>query len=151
MNTYGYRWRVIIILLSVLYPFFCIVNSGIRGSLSEYWITESQPIFIFANIITAYYFVQLDNWIKPGILLLFVTAFSVDVYPTAHNICAILFFLSVFISLINSKRFKYLPVIYFIGGILMIYNLLIGEVLSILVIGAHHLLTLHKFKSIQDR
>lgn len=154
MNTYGYRWRVIIILLSVLYPFFCMINSGIKPSLSEYWNTGAQPIFIFGNIITAHYFVQFPKWALSGVLLLVVTAISTQMYPNMHNITAIFFFTSAFIPLIKSKRFKFLIPIYLLGAFIMflknhyVHSLLIGEIICILTIGTHHLLLLQKLKSI---
>ena len=148
MKTYGYAWRMITLVSSMAYPFLCLLLVGYKKSISSYWGTDVEPIFILCNALTAYYFVQTKRWEIPGALLLLLTAFNIELFGQTHNIFATLFFLSSFIPLIKSKRYKWLLYIYIGGGVLMGISLLVGEIVCILVIGAYHMLILNKYKNL---
>ena len=66
MKSYGYAWRLLTILMASTYPYLCLLIHGYEPSLSSYWQTPLQPVFILANIATAYYFLQMKNWEIPG-------------------------------------------------------------------------------------
>ncbi len=149
MNSYGYVWRILTIILAITYPFFCVLIAGYKPSLSQYWNTTLQPIFILSNILTVYYFIQIKNWRIPAIFLFLLTIFSISFYGNLHNIFAICFFISAFIPLCKTKRFTYTFYIYLLGGCLIPFNLLVGEIIIISTIGLYHFLLLTKLKKIK--
>ena len=81
-----YVIRMAVILSALLAPYFCIFFAGFQQSLSAYWNTDMQPVFIFANAATSYYLFSIPNWRTSALCLLLVTAFSVDAYELTHNI-----------------------------------------------------------------
>jgi hypothetical protein len=135
----GFLTRLFAIVLSVLHPIILISTQGILGSLSQYWDTPLQPMFIAVNAITSYFFFSIQNWRPASLFLLLLTAFSHSQYPLTHNILAIIFFLLAFYALLKSIRFKFWGWIF--GGFLLImpFSLLWGEVLCILVLSGYHL------------
>jgi len=94
MNYTQHILKIIVILISLLYPFVLLSVEGELLSLSQYWNTSLQPLFIVANVMTAYFFFGIDNWRFSSFLLVMVTAFSVKLYPMIHNVVAVMFFLS---------------------------------------------------------
>jgi len=132
----------------MLYPFLCLLLAGYNKSLSSYWGSSVEPIFIIANILVSYFFFITKNWKIPAIFLILVTAFNNILYPTIHNIFAICFFLGSFASLFNSKRYIVLKVLYLIGAIMMIIDLLVGEIICILAIGLYHTFKLNKLNKL---
>ena len=148
----GFIVRLAAIVLSVLHPIILISTQGILGSLSQYWDTPLQPMFIAVNAITSYFFFSIQNWRPASLFLLLLTAFSHSQYPLTHNILAIVFFLLAFYALIKSTRFKFWGWIF--GGFLLImpFSLLWGEVLCILVLSGYHLhVLLYKESLLQNR
>lgn len=150
MKSYGYYWRLLTILTCCLYPLLCVLCVGYEKSLSQYFNTSMQPLYLLCNIATVYYFIQLKDWRIPGVLLLFLTIFSVDLYGGLHNLFAVLFFMSVLSALNNSKRYKYIKYLFIVGLFACIFSLLVGEIICILVITIHHYLFLLKYKTIQE-
>ena len=150
MKSYGYYWRMATILCSSIYPVLCLLLCGYRDSLSQYWNTEIQPLFLLCNVATSYYFLQVKEWKLSGLLLLLLTVFSVDMYGNVHNVFAVLFFLSVMHPFIKTKRYRYLSYSYILGGIICLHSLLIGEIICIFIISTYHYLILFKFKTIQE-
>ncbi len=150
MRSYGYYWRLSTIVGCCLYPILCVLIDGYEISLSKYFHTSVQPLYLLCNIATVYYFLQLKDWSIPGVLLLFLTIFSVDKYMMLHNIFAVAFFLSVFYALTRSKRYTYLKYIFMIGLVCCAYSLLLGEIICIFTASLHHYLFLLKFKTIKE-
>ena len=150
MNSYGYVWRIITIILATTYPYFCILIAGYKPSLSQYWDTTLQPVFILSNILTVYYFIQVENWRVPAIFLFLLTIFSINFYGTLHNIFAVCFFITAMIPLYKTKRYAYTFYIYLLGGFLMTFSLLIGEIIAINTIGLYHFLLISKLKRIKN-
>lgn len=148
MNNYGYTWRIIIIIFSMLYPFLCLLLAGYSKSLSSYWSTPVEPIFIIANLLVSYYFFETKNWKIPAVLLMLVTAFNNILYPDIHNIFAVCFFLASFISLFNSKRYIVIKLLYLAGAIIMTMDLLVGEIICIISIGLYHTFKLNKLNKL---
>lgn len=131
--------RLLVVLVSAIYPFILLSLAGEMNSLSQYWNTSSQPIFIVANVMTAYFFFSTDNWKVPSFFLVLLTAFSVQLYPITHDVIATLFFLSCFYPLFKTKRFKLFRYLYLISPIVWIfYGLLWLEIYAILILCLYH-------------
>jgi hypothetical protein len=67
-------WKEFLIKLSVItvsfiYQFVLLSVEGELGSISQYWNTSLQPLFIAANVMTAYFFFSLDDWKIPSYFL----------------------------------------------------------------------------------
>ena len=150
MRSYGYAWRLLTILVASAYPYLCLYWHGYEPSLSTYWKTPLQPLFILANVATAYYFLQMKNWEIPGLLLILLTVFSIDYYGELHNVFAIAFFLSYLFPLYKTKRYVWIFHLFLLGGSIMPLSLLIGEIICITAISLFHLLLLFKFKTIKE-
>jgi hypothetical protein len=71
-----------------------------------------------------------------------LTAFSVELFPTAHNIFAIGFFLSNVYPLLAIKRFRWYILLYLTSAIGLIWGILWAEIWGIVVLSAYHLHTL---------
>lgn len=132
--------KIIIILISLLYPFVLLSVEGELLSLSQYWNTSLQPLFIVANVMTAYFFFGIDNWRFSSFLLVMVTAFSVKLYPMIHNVVAVMFFLSCLYPLFKSKRFKFYAYLYLLSPLVgFLLGLLYLEIYGIIILCSYHL------------
>lgn len=140
MNYTQYILKIVVILISALYPFVLLSVEGELISLSQYWNTSLQPLFIVANVMTAYFFFGLDDWRIPSFLLVLVTAFSVKLYPITHNVVAVMFFLSCLYPLFKSKRFKFYAYMYLLSPFVgLMGGLLYLEIYSIIILCSYHL------------
>lgn len=140
MKYTEYIFKILVILVSLLYPFVLLSVEGELLSLSQYWNTSLQPLFIVANVMTAYFFFGIDNWRFSSFLLVLVTAFSVKLYPMIHNVVAIMFFLSCLYPLFKSKRFKFYSYLYLISPFVgLIGGILYLEIYSIIILCSYHL------------
>lgn len=139
-----------VILLAALSPFIYILVCGQLVSLSSYWETSMQPMFIFVNASTSYYLFTIKNWWIPSFLLMVITAFSVTQFFWTHNIFAIAFFIFSGISLIRSKIQWYIfP--YLCSVIPLLFrNILWAEIIGLLVICVFHLHRYIKYNNIQS-
>ena len=127
--------KIILILISVMYPFILLSVEGELKSLSQYWNTPLQPLFIVANIMTAYIFLSIENWKISSFLLVLVTAFSTKLYPNTHNVLAVLFFVSCLYPLFKSKRLKFYGYLYLASPIVgLLFGLLYFEIYNILIL-----------------
>jgi hypothetical protein len=150
--------KLIVVLICAFYPFILLSLGGEMKSLSQYWNTSLQPVFIVANIMTAYFFFSIEQWKIPSFLLILLTAFSVKLYPITHNIIATLFFLSCLYPLFKTKRFKFFAYLYLVSPFIgLFYGLLWLEIYSIIILCAYHgwsiihiLRVLHQKKEIES-
>tara|TARA_B100000963_G_scaffold176268_1_gene153317 strand:+ start:23969 stop:24454 length:486 start_codon:yes stop_codon:yes gene_type:complete len=149
ITRFDYLLRVCVVLFAAFSPFICLLFSGYEKSISQYWNTEAQPIFIIANSLTAYYLVGIPKWRASACCLLLVTSFSVSMYPDLHNIFAIIFFGCCIYPLYVSNNYKFCKWVYFSGLLFLPFSLLVAEIVGILAICMFHLLTLNKLYSIQ--
>ena len=141
--------KIMVIVISAVYPFILLSVEGELKSISQYWNTPLQPLFIVANVMTGYFFLSLDNWKIPSFLLVLVTAFSVKLYPNAHNIFAVLFFISCMYPLFKSKRFKFYGYLYLVSPIIgLLFGLLYLEIYNIIILCSYHLHLLIRFMRI---
>lgn len=132
------------IALAAIAPFICILSHGIEPSISSYWNTNLQPLFIITNFVTALYFIGMDNWRVSGILLLALTAFSVDLYQALHDITAIIFFLVNLWPLYHSHHYRWVIFIYLASLPVLFFGMLWAEIVAILSLCLHQGLKLRK-------
>ena len=102
-----------------------------------------QPLFITANVMTAYFFFSIENWKIPSFFLVLITAFSIQLYPITHDVIATLFFVSCLIPLWISKRFKFWSYFYLLSIVIgLIWGLLWLEIWGMFILCLYHLNTL---------
>jgi len=123
--------RLLIVLVALLTPYICLLGYGYLSSLSMYWKTEMQPLFIISNTMTAYYFYSMTSWKMSSIFLLLLTAFSIDTYIIVHNIFAIIFFIVNLYPLILTNHFKWCKWIYLSSIIAFPFSTLLAEIIAI--------------------
>ena len=134
--------RIIVILTSLVHPFI-LLSYGELPSMSSYWETPLQPLFIFVNATTSYFLFSINKWKLPSLFLLLLTTFSVSLYPQLHNVFTILFFITYLYPLIKTKRFKYYPILYSLSIIVgLLYGILWLEIYCVLILTIYHLHTL---------
>lgn len=137
--------------LAVLTPLLMILCYGPLPSISKYWETEWQPLFILSNAVTSYFFFTLPKWKLPAVFLMLLTAFSVQEYQYIHNLFAIAFFLSSYWVLWYSKRYPVFLLQYGVGIIVMPFSFLWGEVISISALSLYHLTVLIRLQQLINR
>lgn len=140
IKKYDFYIKLFVIVLSIIQPFLLMSICGELWSLSSYWRTPLQPMFIIINAATSYFFFSTDKWLVPSIFLLLLTAFSLDLYPTTHNVFAGLFFLSCSYPLLTLKRFQFFGILYFMSIFVLLYSgMLWFEIYCVLILGSYHL------------
>ena len=140
IKKYQLYIKLIVILLSIIQPFVFLSICGELWSISSYWRTPLQPMFILVNAATSYFFFSTDKWQVPSFLLLLLTAFSLEMYPTTHNVLAGLFFLSCTYPLMTLKRFQFFGVLYLMSFLVLLYSgMLWFEIYCVLILGSYHL------------
>lgn len=108
MGMFGLK--ILVICLAVVHPLIFLFIFGERVTLSSYWDTTFQPLFIISNASTSYFLFSLKYWKLPSLFLLLLTAFPVFTFPLTHNILAGLFFIGAGIALSNRPTFRrYIP------------------------------------------
>jgi hypothetical protein len=152
IKKYDFYIKLIVIILSIIQPFILLSICGELWSISTYWRTSLQPMFIIINAITSYFFFSTDKWLLPSIFLLLLTGFSIDLYPTLHNTFATLFFISCGYPLFNLKRFQFFGVLYFLSVIIFfLFGMLWFEIYCVLILGFYHLTILIYLQKITNR
>lgn len=140
--------KFLVILLAVFSPWIMILIEGPITSLSTYWLTSMQPLFIFTNAVTSYFLFSTKKWQIPSALLLLLTAFSVQAHPSVHNIVAITFFISCIVPMLYSRRLKYYVLLYLCSLFFLFKSILYAEICSITILCAYHAHTLFKYVTI---
>lgn len=140
IKKYDFYIKLFVIILSIIQPFIFLSICGELWSISSYWRTPLQPMFIIINAATSYFFFSTDKWLIPSILLLLLTAFSLDLYPTIHNVIASLFFLSCTYPLLTLKRFRFFGILYLLSlFVFLLLGMLWFEIYCVLILGSYHL------------
>ena len=136
--------------LSMVSPFIYMGVSGYQVSISSYWETSMQPLFIFVNASTSYYLFSIKNWWIPAFFLMLLTSFSVTNFFIVHNIFAIAFFFFCGISILKSKIKIYIfP--YILSLIPLFFGSLIwAEIMGILTVCLFHFHRYVKFNIINS-
>lgn len=148
IGRYDYAVRLGVIIFALIYPLICLFYIGYKPSLSQYWNTPMQPIFIFSNAATSYYLIGLKNWRISSCLLTLVTAFSIEYYPTSHNVLAVAFFVFTLWPLYKTNNFKYCFWIYICAIPIAYFSLLFAEYIAIVAMCIFHIMSLVKLNSI---
>lgn len=150
MKKAEYYARITIICLIAIAPLICLSISGYKKSYSAYWETESQPIFIIANIITAYLLNQYKDWQPSAWLLLGVVAFNSFDYRMLHDVLAIMFFVSCLFVLLKKHRHTPVTVIY-IGSLAAApFSLLFAEQVAITMLCLYHSVNLETYYNLTN-
>ena len=127
--------------------FFCY---GEMGSISSYWNSPLQPLFILSNALTTYVFMDLPKWKLSGVLLFLLTIFSVDYYGGLHNIFAVSFFITNIYPMYKLKRYRLFLAPYLLSC-LFLPNLFWFEVSAITVLCVYHLNLLLRVRKVLKR
>lgn len=148
------KLKLLVIIIAFLQPIIILYFLGSVNSLSMSWGTYLQPLFVFTNATTSFYFYQINNWKISALLLMLLTAFSVNIFPESHNILALLFFLSCIFGMTRGSYWKLFTSLYTLA--IPIYNyfgLFYGEFWAVTILCFYHLrllLIANKIKSIKD-
>ena len=141
--------RLGVLVLASLSPIICLLYEY-RPSLSSYWNTGMQPLFIIANVLTSYYLYQIKNWRPSSLMLLLLTAFSINLYPTLHNGLAILFFIVTLYPLRMTNHYKWVGWIYLFSMVILPFNMLGAEIIAIWSLCLHQGLMLRKLNKLNQ-
>ena len=133
-----------VIIMAVLMPFICLYSEGYMKSISSYWTTDMQPLFIISNCATAYYLLSFKNWRPSAILLILLTAFSVEYYPIIHTSIAIFFFIITIYPLYMASRFRFCFYIYCFALPALLISMFIAEVIGVTALCTFHFLSLRE-------
>jgi hypothetical protein len=155
IKKYEFFIKLFVIVLSIIQPFILMSICGELWSISSYWRTPLQPMFIIINAATSYFFFSTDKWLIPSIFLILLTAFSIELYPTTHNVLAGLFFLSCTYPLLTLKRFQFFGILYLLSIFVLLYSgMLWFEIYCVLILGSYHftiLLYKHHLDKLRER
>lgn len=132
-----------LVLLGLIYPLIMVLWIGQLPSISKYFETPAQALFLLVNAGTSFYFTNTKGWVLPGILLLFLSCFSLEYYVLLHNICAILFFTISVITVAKSKRYSYLFIPMILSGFGLFHSIFLAEYLLIIFLCLYHGLILY--------
>ncbi len=140
MEKRDFIYRVFVVILSLLQPIIILIVLGEAPSISSSWNTPLQPLFITVNAMTSYFFFSSHRWEIPSVLLLLLTAFSVESFPIMHNIFAIGFFIMCMYPIFKLKRWRYYGILYLIGVVIVMrYGLFWGEFWCVWVLCIYHI------------
>lgn len=131
--------KIFAIFLSFITPFIMILSGDMLGSISQYWSTKYQPLFIISNIICSYFFFSLKTWKLPSLFLVLVVGFNHYQFNTMHNIFAICFYFSCLHSLYKNKRFVLYRILFLLSILIYPYSIILGEIVSVVILCLHHL------------
>ena len=151
MNRGELFLRSTAIAIALVAPYICMLSQGLAISYSSYWDTPVQPLFIITNAITSYYLFDAERWKAAAFLLLMLTAFSVEMYSTLHNILAVAFFLSCLDPLSHTNHYRWI-IIPYVGSVLLVpINLLLAETIAINALVGYHALMLNQVYKISKQ
>ena len=148
-NFYVHLLKFLLVLIGMITPGIMLFWIGPKTSISEYFESPAQFLFLLVNAGTAYYFVNTNKWLYPGIFLMLLSCFSVEYYPEVHNITAILFFMTSISSIIRSNRYKFIGYIILSITPILYYSLFWYEYLTIFLICIFHGLILQDISKLQ--
>ena len=139
--------RIIILIICFLSPFL-MLTYGKKVSISSYWETPLQPLFLMTNALTTYMFFNIPKWRISAILLFLLTIFSVEYHLSLHNIFAIGFFVSNLYPLLSIKRYRILTIPYFLS-LIWLPDIFWVEVHAIIVLCFYHTILMWKFYNLK--
>lgn len=130
--------KLSLVFLGLIYPLIMLLWVGPLDSISAYFNTPAQVLFLLVNAGTSYYFVNTKGWVLPGILLLFLSCFSIEFHLLLHNIFAVLFFILSTITIFRSKRYSFLWVTVLLSSLGLFHSIFLAEYLAIINICLYH-------------
>jgi hypothetical protein len=145
ITTKDFILRLSVVIIAAISPFIYILSVGELPSISSYWESSMQPMFIFVNASTSYFLFSLNKWKISAIFLLLLTAFSFEMYFVAHHVFAIAFFLFNLYPIILNKKTRWLIFPYLASGIFIFYSILYAEIFAIVVLCYLHLNNLIRY------
>ena len=148
LTGFEFHIRLFVIILAAITPLILFVTQGHLFSISEYWETSMQPLFIITNAATSYYLYGIKRWRLSALFLLLLTAFSVSLYPNTHNVLAVLFFVVSLFPLYLTKHFRLCFWAYLFSLTVMMFDMMIGESIAVFFLCLHHLLILLKISRV---
>jgi hypothetical protein len=135
---------MLVVILAGIAPFIMLAVHGYMPSLSSYWTTDFQPLFIIANTVTAVLLYTIKNWKGSAYLLVLLTAFSTEMYPILHNLLAIVFFFVNLRPLFRANHYKYMKWIYLSSLIVLPFSMFYAEIIAIDALCIYHGLMLNR-------
>ena len=146
----NFNFKIMVIIISMITPFLMLLYDNTIPSLSSYWRTPLQPLFIITNILTCLMFITIPKWKLSGVLLLTLTCFSIEYYSSFHNIIATLFFISNLYPLYSIKKYRLLALVY-LTGVLWYPSLILFEIHGVVTLCVYHLMVLISYNNIQNK
>lgn len=137
--------------MGIIYPLIMWWWIGPQSSISMYFSTPAQFLFLLFNAGTSFYFVNTKNWVISGVLLLLLSCFSVQYFTWIHNIFAILFFVSSLVSILRSKRYKILSFGLILSALGLFHSIFLAEYFAVVFISLFHILILKDLFKYQYR
>jgi len=144
INSKEYFIRMLVVILAAVSPLVLLITHGYLPSLSSYWRTEWQPLFIITNAVTSYYLYSIKNWKISALTLLLLTAFSVELFPITHNILAGVFFIVNIYPFWATKHYRYLLWFYLSSLVALTFSMFIAEIIAIETMCIYHGLMLRR-------
>lgn len=121
------KLKFLVVIIAFIQPVIILNVLGCIGSISMSCESVLQPLFIFTNVATSFYFFQVDKWKIPALFLLLLTVFSVGVYPNFHNILAICFFVSCIFGMTMGNYHKLFIGVYLLSLPIYFLNNFFGQ------------------------
>jgi hypothetical protein len=143
--------RILVIVSALISPFVYINIVGKLPSISSYWETQMQPLFIIVNASTSYFLFSIKRWKISAMLLLFLTAFSVESFITLHNIFAISFFLFNVYPIYLNKKIRWILIPYISSIFFLIDSILYAEIFAITSLCLGHLYLLIRYMLLENK
>ena len=141
--------KLSLVFLGLIYPLIMLLWVGPLDSISAYFNTPAQVLFLLVNAGTSFYFVNTKGWVLPGVLLLFLSCFSIEFHLLLHNIFAVLFFILSVISVFRSKRYSFLWIPIILSSFGLFHSIFLAEYLAIINICLYHGLILRDILKIR--
>ena len=150
LSVFDFHTKMFVIILAALMPLILFLTQGYLPSISAYWETPMQPLFIITNASTSYHLYGIKSWRLSAFLLLLLTAFSVTDYGMIHNIVAVLFFISCLFPLYTTNHYKFVFWVYLAAMPIMIGSMFVGESIAVIAMCLYHALVLIRVKRLFD-
>jgi len=137
--------------MGIIYPLLMWWWIGPQTSISAYFLTQAQFLFLLFNAGTSFYFANTKNWLLSGVFLLLLSCFSIQYYQTIHNIFAISFFITSVISILRSKRYKWVVFGVISGLFGLFHSIFLAEYIAVVFISLFHILILRDLYKFEFR
>ncbi len=140
-------WRIIISgVISMIVTLITSIVAVMEGiTLSSLAGTIYEPLLLLTGASTSLSFFLTKKWAIPSLFITMLASFSVHMFPTIHNVSAILFYASAFIIIFLDKHLRWYRFMLLLPFIFAIHSLLAFE------IAANFLLILYHFYYIVRR